>query len=141
MINKAVEKAIEIALAAHQGQVDKANEPYILHPLRVMSKLDGENERVVGVLHDVVEDTDVTLSDLIEAGFNREVIAAIDALTRKTGETYNDYISRVLTNSLACVVKLVDLEDNLNRSIEDTEMQSELFARYEKAKMRLIKGV
>jgi len=74
-----LERAIAIAAAAHAGQVDKAGQPYILHPLRVMLRVATEHERIAAVLHDVVEDTDVTLHTLAAEGFAPEVIAAVEA--------------------------------------------------------------
>jgi len=109
-----LEKAILIAVQAHQGQVDKAGAPYILHPLRVMLQLHSETEMIIGVLHDVVEDTTWTLESLKQEGFPAEILEAIDCLTRREGENYDDFIKRVAGNPLAQKVKLADLEDNLN---------------------------
>ena len=85
-----LEKAIEIAARAHTGQVDKAGAPYILHPLRLMMAVRRPNERMAAVLHDVVEDTDVTLDDLRAAQFQEEVLDAVDALTKRKGESRID---------------------------------------------------
>ena len=82
-----IERAIEIAAAAHAGQLDKAGQPYILHPLRVMLRVSNDAERMAAVLHDVVEDTPVTLAQLTESGFPAEVLAAIEALTKRPGES------------------------------------------------------
>ena len=87
-----LEKAILMATTAHQGQVDKAGAPYILHPLRVMFGCKTENEQICAVLHDVIEDTDITLEDLRAAGFKEEVIIALDALTKHKNEDYDDFI-------------------------------------------------
>lgn len=106
-------KAIEIAAKAHAGQIDKGGNPYILHPLRVMITRDSELERVCAVLHDVVEDSHITLEDLKEEGFSK-VIGVLDCLTQRAEEDYNEYIARVLTNETACHVKLADLIDNMN---------------------------
>ncbi|MDP4178604.1 MAG: GTP pyrophosphokinase [Bacillota bacterium] len=111
-----IEKAILIATTAHQGQMDKAGQPYILHPLRVMLSRQDETERICAVLHDVVEDTDVTLEYLRNEGFSEEILVAIDALTRRRGESYNKFIDRVIENRIACYVKLADLSDNMNLS-------------------------
>ena len=105
-------KAINIATDAHRGQTDKAGESYILHPLRVMLKMKDDNSRIVAVLHDVVEDTWVTLDLLQHEGFNQDVIDAIDALTRRENEKYFDFIQRCKLNNIAKFVKLADLEDN-----------------------------
>lgn len=109
-------KAIEIANRAHTGQIDKGGEPYILHPLRVMMTRDNENERICAVLHDVIEDSDITFDDLREAGFSEEIIEVLDCITKRPGENYDDFISRVLGNETACKVKLADLWDNMNLS-------------------------
>ena len=82
-----LERAIQVAVSAHAGQVDKAGQPYILHPLRVMLHVSGLHERISAVLHDVVEDTDLTLEDLAGEGFPDDVIMALEALTKREGET------------------------------------------------------
>jgi len=109
-----LERAIEIAVSAHQGQVDKANKPYILHPLRLMFKMNSENEMIVAVLHDVVEDTDWTIEKLISEGFDEEVITAVKLLTHNKKVPYKKYIEAIKTNTIALRVKLADLEDNLD---------------------------
>ncbi len=109
-------KAILIATTAHEDQMDKAGAPYILHPLRVMLSLETIEEQICGVLHDVIEDTPITFDDLKALGFKEEIIEALNALTRRTDEPYDDFISRVMENQLACRVKLADLSDNMNLS-------------------------
>lgn len=109
-----LERAIQIAAIAHQGQKDKAGNPYILHPLRIMLKMDALERMIIAVLHDVIEDSDWTLDDLREEGFSPTVIEGVDALTRKTGETYQAYIERLKRHPAVIPVKLGDLEDNLN---------------------------
>ncbi len=79
-------KAIEIATQAHQGQVDKAGKPYIAHPLAVMGLVEGESGKILAVLYDVVEDTPITLTDLVAEGFSPECVAAVDAITKRDGE-------------------------------------------------------
>lgn len=106
--------AINIATKAHQGQFDKAGKPYILHPLRLMLRLETEPEMMVAVMHDVVEDSNITLIDLEGSGFPAEVIAAIDCLTKRDGEDYDSFIARVAKNSLARKVKIEDIKDNLD---------------------------
>lgn len=107
-------KAIEIATIAHENQVDKGGNPYILHPLRVMMNCESENAKICAVLHDVVEDTSITFGDLKEYGFNDEIITALDCLTKRKGEPYEEFINRVLQNEVACYVKLADLIDNMD---------------------------
>ena len=107
-----IEKALQIAARAHEGQQDKDGRPYILHPLRVMAEVEGEEARIVAVLHDVVEDTAVTIDDLRQAGFGEEVIAAVLCVTHRKEEPYADYVVRCKANDIGRRVKLADLEDN-----------------------------
>lgn len=109
-----LERALAIATLAHAGQQDKAGEPYILHPLRMMLKLESEEERQTALLHDVLEDTTVTLEDLQEAGFSDAVLEAVQLLTRQPKETRMEAAQRAAQNPLALRVKLADNADNLN---------------------------
>lgn len=109
-----LENAIALAVRAHQGQKDKAGAPYILHPLRLMFKMKSDHARMAAILHDVIEDTSTTLDDLHRAGYPKAVIAAVDCLTRRQGETYEKFMSRARRNPLARQVKLADLEDNMD---------------------------
>lgn len=110
-----LEKAIGIACKAHKGKKDKAGNSYILHPLRVMMRMDSPREMMVAVMHDVVEDSEKwTLQKLNDEGFDQEVIKAIDALTKRGEETYMEFIERVSQNKIGIKVKLADLEDNMN---------------------------
>ena len=129
-----LEKAIQIAVEAHRGQIDKAGKIYILHPIRVMLRGKNEVEQIVGILHDVVEDTPVTLDMLRLEGFSEEVLDAISCITKNEGEDYGDFIERVVTNPLATQVKLYDLEDNMNRDRIPfpTERDERRFQKYEK---------
>lgn len=111
-----VKLAHEIAKRAHKGQVDKAGAPYILHPETVASFVTKDDEKIVVYLHDVIEDTPCQLRDLENAGFSSEIIKAVDLLTRKTGQSYKQYLKLVKTNELARVVKLADLKHNLDLS-------------------------
>jgi len=128
-----LERAIELAAAAHAGQVDKAGQPYILHPLRVMLRVTGEYERMAAVLHDAVEDTPLTLAQLTGAGFPAEVVAAIEALTKRPGESRMQAATRAAANPIARVVKLADNAENmdLSRIAAPTEKD---FARLEEYK-------
>src|SRR4026209_2917785 len=85
-----LEKAISIAVEAHRGQKDKFDRPYILHPLGVMGRVDTEPEKIVAVLHDVVEDTKVTFEDLKREGFPDDLLNALDCVTKREGEAYED---------------------------------------------------
>ncbi|MBF0448001.1 MAG: GTP pyrophosphokinase [Magnetococcales bacterium] len=109
-----LEKAIALAVAGHAGQVDKANVPYILHPLRLMLRMKSERAQIVAVLHDLIEDTDATLDDLRNEGFPEEILVALDHLTHREEESYEAYIQRIKKNILAQRVKLQDLEDNMD---------------------------
>jgi (p)ppGpp synthase/HD superfamily hydrolase len=128
-----LERAIAIAAGAHVGQVDRAGQPYILHPLRVMLRMTSEAERIVAVLHDVVEDSDVTLELLRSEGFASEIISAVDALTKRKGESRLEAACRAKQNSIARIVKLADNTENmdLSRIAEPTERD---FARLEEYK-------
>lgn len=110
-----LERAIAIACEAHKGNIDKAGAPYILHPLRVMMRMDSTCEMIVAIMHDVVEDNEQwTLQRLKDEGFGHEIIDAIDALTKRNAETYMAFIGRVSQNAIGRKVKLADLEDNMN---------------------------
>ncbi|MFP3728100.1 GTP pyrophosphokinase [Priestia filamentosa] len=111
-----LEKAIELAVHYHGGQTDKGGNPYILHPLAVMTRVKSIEEKIVAVLHDIVEDTPLTFDGLRDAGFPDVIIEAVDALTKRAKESYNRYIWRVKNNSLACAVKLADLSENMDLS-------------------------
>ncbi|MDY3033504.1 MAG: HD domain-containing protein [Odoribacter sp.] len=113
---KILDKALEIAYKAHAGQLDKGGNPYILHPLRVALHCRTEEEKMVALLHDVLEDTAVTLEDLEREGFPEEVLEAVEYLTKKDGEDYQTFIKRVSHRTLAIRVKLRDLEDNMDES-------------------------
>lgn len=135
-----LDKAILIATNAHQGQTDKAGQPYILHPLRVMLSRINETERICAVLHDVIEDTDITLEYLRNEGFSEEVLYALDSLTRRCDETYDEFIGRVISNRIACNVKLADLCDNmdLTRIKKPTEEDYQRIEKYRKAAARIL---
>jgi len=111
-----LEDAISLATEAHRGRKDKAGAAYILHPLRVMLRMKTKDERVVAVLHDVVEDTKYTLEDLRKAGYSQKVIQSLDYLTKRRCERYKIFIKRIKLNPLARKVKIADLEDNLDLS-------------------------
>jgi len=111
-----LERAISIAATAHAGQFDKAGEPYILHPLRVMMRVAGASARMAAVLHDVVEDTIVTLDDLRAEGFPDAVIVAVEALTKRPGETRIEAARRAAADPIAREVKLADNAENMDLS-------------------------
>ena len=111
-----LERAIEIAARAHAGQVDKAGQPYILHPLRLMLAVRTPHERMAAVLHDIVEDTPTTFDDLVAEGFPPEVVAAVRALTKTDGEKRIDAAHRAAADPVARAVKLADVADNMDLS-------------------------
>lgn len=131
-----LERAIAIALESHQGQIDKAGKAYILHPLRVMLAMKSEEEMIVAVLHDAVEDSNVTLEDLKLLDFSAEIIDAIACIAKKSGGPYFDYIQRIKKNSLASRVKIADLRDNMNLQRIPNPKQED-FDRVEKYKKAL----
>lgn len=110
-----IERAIQIATEAHKGQFDKAGREYIGHPIRVMEMGKTEDEKIVGVLHDVIEDTDWTFERLEAEGFSQEVINALRCVTKTSeNENYDEFIDRVKKNPLAASVKINDLTDNMD---------------------------
>ena len=134
-----LDRAIELAKQHHEGQTDKAGKPYIDHPLRVMNQVESEEEKIVAVLHDIVEDTDISLDDLRSEGFSEEVVSAVECLTKQDGENYDSYIERISFNPLAVKIKLADLEDNsdLTRLPEVTDKDLERIEKYDKALEKL----
>lgn len=139
MSGPTLEDAIALAVEAHRGQRDKAGQTYILHPLRVMMRLETDTERMVAVLHDVVEDSPWTLERLRGLGYPEEVLGALDCLTKREGETYEAFIERLRPHPLARRVKRADLEDNMDvrRLPAVTSKDAERLARYRAAWARL----
>lgn len=111
-----LERAIALAATAHEGQTDKAGAPYILHALRVMLRLETTEERIAAVLHDVVEDCGWTLDQLRAQGFPEPAIEAIDSVTRRESETYEEFVLRAKAHPIGRRVKLADLADNSDLS-------------------------
>jgi len=109
-----LETALCIAAKAHAGQTDKAGEPYILHPIRVMLGVASIEEKIAALLHDTVEDTDITFNDLDAAGFSRDIVDAVRALTKTDGESRLAAARRAAANRIARQVKLADVTDNMN---------------------------
>lgn len=130
-----LEKAISIAVNAHSGLTDKGGSPYILHPLRLMLKFSKEDEMIVAVLHDVIEDTEIAITDLINLGFSDRIINALRLLTKNPAETYQQYIEKISTNDLARKIKLEDLKDNMDisRLPEINPKDLERIAKYHRA--------
>ncbi|HOO94327.1 MAG TPA: HD domain-containing protein [Proteiniphilum sp.] len=139
-LKEQLHRAIEIALTAHMGQFDTHNDrPYIEHPYRVMNGGHTLQEKIAGMLHDVVEDSEWTLEQLTAEGFSQEIVAAVDALTRREGEPYEESIRRVKADALATRVKLLDLTDNMDirRWEKVTEKDLERLQKYLKAYKKL----
>lgn len=111
-----IEHAIAFAATKHMGQVDKANAPYILHPLRVMMNVSTIQQKIVAVLHDVLEDTNTTVDELYELGCDNDIVEAILALTKLKGESRTEAAKRPLQNPIARVVKIADITDNMDLS-------------------------
>jgi (p)ppGpp synthase/HD superfamily hydrolase len=129
-----LERAIAIAVEAHAGQRDKSGAPYVLHPLRVMLSLPSNDERIVAVLHDVCEDCPGwTFERLRAEGFSERILTALNSVTKRDGEAYEDFVRRAADNPIGRAVKLADMEDNcdLSRISSPTERD---FARIEKYK-------
>lgn len=133
-------EAETLARTAHGGQVDKSGMPYAEHPARVAARVHGGDARAAAWLHDVVEDTHVTFDDLRARGFPEQVVAAIDAVTKRAGEPSEDYYARVRSNELGLQVKLADLADNtdpVRMAQLDTATRERLTAKYAKARSML----
>jgi (p)ppGpp synthase/HD superfamily hydrolase len=133
-----LEKAIRIAVEAHQGQKQKNGMPYILHPLSVMQRVETEDEKIVAVLHDVIEDTRWTFPMLKRRGFPKRLLDALDCVTKRDGqvEDYPEFILRSASNPIARRVKLADLEDNLDlrRLPKPTKKDFKRLAKYSLAR-------
>ncbi len=109
-----LDKAILIAAKAHLNQTDKGGKPYILHCLRVMFSMETEEEMITAVLHDTIEDTDISIDDLRKESISEDILTALQLLTYDEAMSYEDYILSIKTNALAKKVKLADLKDNAN---------------------------
>ena len=114
--NELLEKALRIAIKSHAGQTDKAGAAYIFHPIRVSCRCFTDEEKIVSLLHDVIEDTDVTEDYLLSEGFPRNIVDAVLSVTRNEDESYDDFIKRCRLNPIGRQVKLHDLEDNMDIS-------------------------
>lgn len=131
-----LEKAIALAATQHAGQLDKGRQPYILHPLRLMLQFSNPTLQIVAVLHDILEDTATTAEDLKALGFSAEIIQAIQALTKQTGESRLEAAKRTALNPLATQVKYVDILDNMNLTRINNPTARD-FARFEEYKVVL----
>ena len=112
--NEQLQFALELAIEKHKNQKDKSGKPYILHPLHVMETVKSDDAKIVAILHDIIEDTDVTEKDLLNAGLSKHIVDAIVMLTRSDDIDYMDYVKKVSSNPLAKEVKLADLQHNMD---------------------------
>lgn len=110
-----INKAIDLSYSAHQGQKDKAGRPYFVHPFTVAMKMDTEAEICAALLHDVLEDTDIT-PEYLRENFTPEIVQAVETLTHKQGTSYDEYILSVKANPIARKVKLADIEHNMDET-------------------------
>lgn len=137
-----LQRAIEIAVEAHRGQKQKSGAPYILHPIHLMQQLDSDEERIVAVMHDVVEDTAVTFEDLEREGFAPEILDAVRLLTHDDADAYDTYVGKIEANPLARRVKIADLEHNMDirRLTELRDKDLERLRKYHRCWTRLQEG-
>ena len=142
LYSELINKAIDIAYSAHHGQRDKSGRPYFLHPVVVASQMDNEYETCAALLHDVIEDTNITLGEL-EKIFPREITEAVSILTHKEGVDYLDYIREIKRNPIARKVKLADLNHNMDitrlgrANAQDIEAFNKRMKKYELAQQIL----
>ena len=136
-----LERATKLAEQYHKGQFDKGGQPYIEHPLRVMEGVETIEEKVLAVLHDVLEDCEVSREQLIKDGIPEEIVAKLEILCKIKNEGYFDYIDRIKTDKSTINVKLSDLKDNmnLNRLNSITEADRKRIEKYRKAESILKK--
>ena len=133
--NELYDKALLIAKRAHAGQKDKAGQDYITHPIRVAERCDDPRAKIVALLHDTIEDSNVTADYLRKEGFREEIVEAVLAVTRREVEDYDDYVRRAAQNELGYMVKRADLEDNMDirRLPELTDRDVERLRKYLRA--------
>ena len=130
-------KALKLCFNAHKDQLDKSGLPYVFHPFHLADQMNDENTTIVALLHDIVEDTDYTLKDLREMGFNEEVLGAIELMTHGDDVPYMDYVAKIKENPIAKKVKLADLRHNSDITRLDTITQKDL-ERAEKYKKAIL---
>lgn len=141
-LEEQLELAIKLASIKHYGQKDKSNKPYIFHLLYVMNNVDDLNSKVVGVLHDILEDTDTTKNDLLNYGFSEDIVSEVEILTKVRDQKYMDYIENIKSNNIARKVKLIDLKHNmdLTRLSELSDKDLKRTIKYIKAYKCLMEG-
>ncbi len=126
-----LDKAAKICVTKHAGQRDKMGCAYFQHPMRVAMRCNTNDEKIVALLHDTIEDTDVTAEELLAAGFPQYIVDGILSVTKRDGESYEDFVARAKQNPLGRVVKLHDLEDNLD-IFRLSELDAAMTKRYNK---------
>lgn len=133
--NELCDLALQIAIRAHKGQKDKSGHDYIMHPIRVAERCTSPKAKIVALLHDTIEDTDVTTDYLREQGFPEEIIEGVLSVTKREGETYEDFVRRAAQNPIGKEVKKADLEDNMDvrRLKEITDKDVERMRKYLRA--------
>lgn len=134
-------KALKLCFEAHKDQTDKSGMPYVFHPFHLAEQMKDEETTIVALLHDVVEDSDITVDDLRKMGFSESVIEAIALMTHQGDAEYMDYVARIKENPIAKAVKLADLKHNSDTSRLDTvtKWDRERVAKYKKA-IKLLKS-
>ena len=134
-LNRLLNLAIEIANNAHKDQLDKGGNPYILHPTAVAASVNGTEEKIVAYLHDVIEDTDITLEDLKNMGFTHSILVSLDKITKRKGVSYDDYLAGIRDDKKALDVKIADIKHNmdLSRIKNPTEKDFKRIEKYKKA--------
>ena len=133
--------ALKTAFKAHEGQTDRSGLPYIFHPYHLAEQMTNETETAAALLHDVIEDTDMTADDLRSVGISEEIITAVTLLTHEKDTDYFDYVRRLKSNPAARAVKLADLDHNSDTTRLDTVTQHDLdrLEKYKRAR-RIILG-
>ena len=128
-------KALKLCFEAHKEQIDKSGMPYVFHPFHLAEQMTDEATTIVALLHDVVEDTELTFDDLEKQGFGEEIISALKLLTHNDDTPYMDYVAKIKNNKIATAVKLADLKHNSDLSRLDTVDEKALKRKekYEKA--------
>ena len=129
------EKAMQIAIKVHNGQVDKGGNDYINHPIRVSENCSLDDDKIVALLHDTIEDGDITAEYLIMQGFPHDIVDAVLSVSRNKDEGYFDFILRCKANPIGRRVKIADLKDNMDitRLNELTEKDINRLKKYHKA--------
>ncbi len=135
-----IKQAIELCYNYHKGQVDKAGKPYFLHPMTVALNCNNDDEKVVALLHDILEDTEITVEELIEKGIPERLCRSIVVITKKENDSYEKYVDRVAKDPIAIAVKIKDLEHNMDvsRLQDPTQKDYDRIEKYRKVHSKLL---